>query len=99
MKNAENLKNRDDKNAKIKRDIPCCAADAMRRVKMTDIGGFVTGITMLDEICLEVKEMQISGREKTADELMKKIKIYNYVSESAYAKYREAVLREYESMK
>jgi hypothetical protein len=99
MKYAENTKARDDKNAANKRDVPCCAADAMRRVKMTDIGGVVTGLTMLDEICREVKDMNICGREKTAAELMKKIKIYNYVPESAYGKYQEAVLREYESMK
>ena len=83
----------------IKRDKPCCAAEAMRRIKQIDVGGITVGLAMLEDVCLDVRDMNISGREKVADELMKQVKIYNYIPESAYGKYRDAVLREYELMK
>jgi len=38
-------------------------------------------------------------RGKKTDELMKQVKIYNYIPESAYGRYRDAVLKEYEKMK
>jgi hypothetical protein len=80
------------------RDKPCCAAEAMRRIKHVDVGGIVVGLTMLEDICLDVQDMNLSTREKIADELMKRIKIYNYIPEPAYKNYRDAVLREYEMM-
>ncbi|WP_245920456.1 hypothetical protein ACKUB1_17245 [Methanospirillum stamsii] len=40
---------------------PCCPADALRRVKMIPVNGIPTGITMLDEIIAEVKEMNLSS--------------------------------------
>lgn len=81
------------------RDKPCCAAEAMRRIKQIDVGGITVGFAMLEDVCLDVRDMNISGREKIADELMRQVKIYNYIPESAYKKYRDAVLREYEMMK
>jgi hypothetical protein len=80
------------------RDKPCCAAEAMRRIKQIDVGGISVGLAMLEDICFDVRDMNISGRDKIADELMRRVKIYNYIPESAYGKYRDAVLREYEMM-
>lgn len=80
------------------RNKPCCAAEAMRRMKQIDVGGITVGLAMLEDICLDVRDMNISGRDKIADELMRQVKIYNYIPESAYGKYRDAVLREYEMM-
>jgi len=61
---------------------PCCAAEAMRRIRQIEVGGIVVGLTMLDDAI--------------ADELMKQITIYNYVPRAAEAAYRTALLREYE---
>jgi hypothetical protein len=35
-------------------DKPCCAADALRRIRQVKINGMITGITMLDESIAEV---------------------------------------------
>ena len=78
------------------KDIPCCAADAMRRVKQIDVGGIVVGITMLEESFAEVREMNIPGKKESTDLLLKKVKVYNYIPAAAEEKYREALLREYE---
>ena len=34
---------------------PCCAADALSRIRQVKINGIMTGITMLDESIAEVK--------------------------------------------
>jgi len=76
---------------------PCCAAEAMRRIKPIDVGGIVVGIAMLEDIINDVHEMDLPGRDRIADELLKMIKIYNYVPVAAEEKYRSAILREYEN--
>lgn len=78
------------------RDIPCCAADAMRRVKQLDVDGTVVGITMLEEIIAEVRGMNLQKKQEISNILMKKVRIYNYIPDSAEARYVEALLREYE---
>lgn len=82
----------------VKDDIPCCAAEAMRRIKQIDVDGVTAGLAMPEDICRKVSEMKISGSERIADELMREIKTYNYVPEPAYEKYRYAVMKEYEHM-
>lgn len=79
------------------KDIPCCAADAMRRVKQVDVGGIVVGITMLEECVREVREMNLKNTKEISDLLLKKVKVYNYIPTAAEVKYREALLREYEN--
>lgn len=41
-------------------DKPCCAADALRRIRQVKINGMMTGIAMLDENIAEAKA-EISG--------------------------------------
>ena len=79
------------------RDIPCCAADAMRRVKQVDVDGIVVGITMLEESVREVREMNLWNKKEISDLLLKKVKVYNYIPAAAEVKYREALVREYEN--
>ena len=74
---------------------PCCAAEALRRIRSVDVGGMVIGIAMLDPILTEVHAMKISGEVTIGDELLKKVKIYNYIPASAEEKYRIALLHEY----
>ncbi|MDI9632609.1 MAG: hypothetical protein QXL43_00845 [Methanolinea sp.] len=75
---------------------PCCAAEALRRIRQVDVGGITVGLAMLDEIIDEVRGLQLSSRDAIADALVKRVKIYNYVPASAEEKYREALCREYE---
>jgi len=77
-------------------DRPCCVAEAMRRIRQIEVGGIVVGLAMLDDSIDEVREMHLDGADRIADELLKQIKIYNYVPGTAEATYRSALLREYE---
>ncbi|WP_460374005.1 hypothetical protein [Methanocalculus sp. MC3] len=74
---------------------PCCAAEAMRRIRQIDVGGINVGLTMLDDAIHEVARMNLIKDEEIADELMKRLRIYNYIPKSAEQQYRSATLREY----
>ena len=41
---------------------PCCAADALRRVRQMKINGMMTGITMIDENIEEVMSQDLGVR-------------------------------------
>ncbi len=69
----------------------------MWRIRQIEIGGIVVGLEMLDDVIDEVKGMNMGGTNAIGDELMKRIKIYNYVPQAAEAAYRTALLREYEN--
>lgn len=77
-------------------DKPCCVAEAMRRIRQIEVGGIVVGLAMLDDAIDEVREMHLAGADAIANELLKKVKIYNYVPGAAEETYRAALLREYE---
>jgi hypothetical protein len=69
----------------------------MRRIRKIEVGGVVVGLAMLDEAIEEVREMHLAGPDSIADEILKIIKIYNYVPRPAEAAYRTALVREYEN--
>jgi hypothetical protein len=75
--------------------IPCCAADALRRIRQIPVNGIMTGITMLDESITAVREQNLSGETAIREALMKKIKIYNYVPKSVEDAYAFAIMEEY----
>ncbi|KUL05084.1 MAG: Uncharacterized protein XE11_0239 [Methanomicrobiales archaeon 53_19] len=74
---------------------PCCAAEAMRRIRQIDVGGITIGLAMLDDAMHEVARMNLLKDEEIADELMKRMRIYNYIPKAAEQQYRSALLREY----
>jgi hypothetical protein len=76
-------------------DKPCCAADALRRIRQVRINGIMTGITMLDESIAEVKAQDLRSEPEILAALMKKIKIYNYVPKGVEADYARALMEEY----
>lgn len=77
--------------------IPCCAADALRRIRQININGVRTGITMLDESIAAVREQNPGSDTAIREALMKKIKIYNYVPPGVEEAYTTAILAEYRS--
>ncbi|MCA1917691.1 hypothetical protein [Methanospirillum hungatei] len=79
-------------------DKPCCPADALRRVKMILVNGIPTGITMLDEIIAEVKEMNLTSEQQIKETLLKKVKVYNYISKGAEEMYAKAIVAEYKRL-
>ncbi|MDN5339606.1 MAG: hypothetical protein PWQ30_715 [Euryarchaeota archaeon] len=80
-----------------KREKPCCAAEALRRIRRIEVGGVVVGLAMLDDVLADVIEHGITGVTAIGDELMRQIKIYNYIPKEAEPLYRAALLREYQN--
>jgi hypothetical protein len=76
-------------------DKPCCAGEALRRIKQIRINGLPTGIAMLEKTISEVKVRNIRDRTQLKKELMDRVKIYNYIPTGAYEAYADAVLAEY----
>ena len=76
-------------------DKPCCAADALRRIRQVKINGIMTGITMLDESIAAVKEQNLRNELEIHAALMKKIRIYNYIPKGVEAEYERALIEEY----
>ena len=76
-------------------DKPCCAAEALRRIRQIPINGIMTGLTMLDKSIAEVKEQSPGNESAILEALMKTIKIYNYVPRRAEGAYAQAIMEEY----
>ncbi len=74
---------------------PCCAADALRRIRQVKINGIATGITMLDESIAAVKELGLANEPAVSEALMKKIRVYNYVPPGVAEAYTRAIMEEY----
>jgi hypothetical protein len=76
-------------------DKPCCAAEALRRIRQIPINGIMTGLTMLDDSIAEVKEQNLKTDTDIREALMKKIRIYNYVPRGVEEAYAQAIMEEY----
>ena len=77
------------------KDFPCCAADAMQRVKPVEVNGATVGLSMLDLVFAEVQALGLTDESAVRAELLKRVKVYNYVPASAAEAYAGAVYREY----
>ncbi len=75
--------------------IPCCAADALRRIRQIPINGIMTGITMLDECIAAVREQDPGNDSAISEALMKKIRVYNYIPPGVAEAYARAIMDEY----
>lgn len=74
---------------------PCCAAEALRRIKQLSICGIPTGLCMLDECIAEVKQQDLHNEADIRAVLMKRVKVYNYVPPNVEEEYACAILEEY----
>jgi L-fucose isomerase-like protein len=74
---------------------PCCAAEAMRGIRRVDVGGISVGLAMLDAIFAEVASLGLTTEEVQKKELLRLVKIYNYVPPQAEDAYAEALLKEF----
>ncbi|OPY32870.1 MAG: hypothetical protein A4E34_02247 [Methanoregula sp. PtaU1.Bin006] len=75
--------------------IPCCAADALRRIRQVKINGVMTGITMLDESIAAVRAEGPASDTAIREALTKRVKVYNYIPPAVEDKYAEALMEEY----
>ena len=75
---------------------PCCAAAAAGMVKkLTLPNGIQVGIVDLESIIKEVADLKLAADDAVKKELLKRVKIYNYVAPAADNDYSEALLKEY----
>lgn len=77
---------------------PCCANEALRRVKTIRINGIPTGIAMLEKIFDEVRNLDIKDDALLKKVLLEKAKVYNYIPKGASDGYTEALFREYRNV-
>jgi len=74
---------------------PCCAADALRRIRQIPINGIPTGITMFDECIAEVKTQDLKSEPEIRDALLKRVKVYNYIPQNVESEYARALFEEF----
>jgi len=74
---------------------PCCAADALRRIRQVTINGLPTGIIMLDECIAEVKTQDLKSEPEIWAALLKRVKVYNYIPRNVEHEYACALFEEY----
>jgi len=74
---------------------PCCAADALRRIRQVEINGIMTGIVMLDESIADVRALNPGSEPEVRAALLKKIRIYNFIPKGAEDAYARALVEEY----
>jgi len=80
----------------MQQEKPCCPAAAARMArKLTLPNGFQVGIVNLENILKEVADLKLASDDAIKKELLKRVKIYNYVAPAADNDYSEALLREY----
>jgi hypothetical protein len=75
-------------------NIPCCAADALRRIRQIPINGIPTGIYMLDECIAEVKTQDLKSEMEIQALLLKRIRVYNYIPPNVEGEYVRTLVEE-----
>ena len=74
---------------------PCCAADALRRIRQIPVNGIMTGITMLDESIAFVKAQGLTNESAIREALVQRVKVYNYIPLSVENQYADSLMEEY----
>ncbi len=77
---------------------PCCAADALRRIRQIPINGIPTGICMLDECIAEIKMQDLKNEAEIRAALLKRVKVFNYIPPNVEDKYAHALVEEYQKL-
>jgi hypothetical protein len=68
------------------------------KIKKIPIEGKETGIDRLDWILLDVMGLNLTNDDTITDEIVKRVRQFNYIPTKKMAEYREALLREYKMM-
>lgn len=68
----------------------------MRRIRQISVGDSVVGLSMLEQIFEDVAGADITGETDIRRELIRQVKIYNYVPAPAEETYADAVFAEYQ---
>ncbi len=74
---------------------PCCAAAAAAQLRYLVVGGHRIAIAQLDETLEKAAEVASGGDGAVRKELVRLVKIYNYVPPPAEKDYEGALFAEY----
>jgi len=80
-------------------DKPCCAAAAAASLSYLVVGGHRIAIAQLDEIISKAGGKEPAGEQALRRELLRLVKISNYVPASAEKDYEDALFAEYSARK
>jgi len=75
---------------------PCCPTAAARMIRKLTLPGGEVGIVNLEGILKEVIDLKLVDDETIRKELLKRVKIYNYIAPGAGNEYSEALFNEYQ---
>jgi hypothetical protein len=75
--------------------IPSCAADAVRNIRRIDVAGREVGIANLDGIIEEVIALSLEDERMVRAELVRRVRIFNYIPPKIEPDYADALGREY----
>jgi hypothetical protein len=67
------------------------------KIRQVLIDGRETGIDQLDFLIHDVKKLHLTDDALIVQELMKRVKVFNYVPTKKTAQYEEALLKEYKN--
>jgi hypothetical protein len=65
------------------------------KIRKIPIDGKETGLDRLDWILLDVAALGLTDEERVTDEIVKRVKKFNYIPGKKESEYRKALLREY----
>jgi hypothetical protein len=68
------------------------------KIKRIPIDGKETGIDRLDWILLDVYGLKLSNDDTITDEIIKRVRQFNYIPTKKMAEYRSALLRQYKML-
>jgi hypothetical protein len=74
---------------------PCCAAAAVAQLRYLIVGGHRIAITHLDGILEMAKAARSAGERAIRKELLRLVKLHNYVPAPAEKAYMDALFAEY----
>ena len=75
---------------------PCCPTASARMIRKLTLPGGEVGIVNLEGILKEVIDLKLVDDETIRKELLKRVKIYNYIAPGAGNEYSEALFNEYQ---
>ena len=65
------------------------------KIKKIPVDGKETGIDRLDWVLQDVAALDLTDDERIADEIVKRVRQFNFIPSKKLPQYREALLREY----
>ena len=74
---------------------PCCAAKATQQIRQVTIRGIIVGLFMVNSIFEKIASLNLSSDEQVQRNLLRQVRIYNYLPRPAGDAYAEAIMKKY----